>query len=126
MAHIKVRSELLRPKHQHAIGIRLWLFLYLIDRADWGTGVVYGYTDGEASQTLGRPHATVKRWRRDLEERGYISCRQGFRCQIITIHRWIDPRDGDHHPARKVIPLTLYSESESIWEETSEQGVVSY
>jgi hypothetical protein len=90
---IKVHSGLTSdPKHRKALGKRVWLFLWLIDHADWQTGVVVDYTDAYASGELDMPERTVERQRQELQSLGYIECNQGFQCQHIRVMKWRNPR----------------------------------
>jgi hypothetical protein len=90
---MKIHSGLNKPKHRKAIGVRIWLFMYLIDNADWGTGRVDGFKDGDAAKELEMPKATIRKWRNGLQDAGYITSKPGFQCQNITIHKWRNPRE---------------------------------
>lgn len=95
---IKVHSNILEPKHQKAIGERIWLFLYLIDNADWKTGIVPEYKDADAATELGRSKRTVERWRQDLANLQYITSKQVQRSQEVTIHNWRNPKEVNADP----------------------------
>jgi len=90
---IKVHTGLTNdPKHREAIGVRIWLFMALIDRADYESGMVWNYTDGAMAEYLDMNPRTVAEWRRDLSETGYIKSYPGDQCQHIMIMRWRNPR----------------------------------
>ena len=55
--YIKIKRGLLSSAHCDAIGPAVWLFMYIIDHADWNTGVMGGYTDQEAAEELGNQSA---------------------------------------------------------------------
>lgn len=92
---VKVKRGLLQPKHREALGIRIWLFLYMLDRATWETGKITGWTDQDAADELEMPLRTVRDQRQGLEEAGYIACLQKGQKQTITIYNWVDPRRYD-------------------------------
>lgn len=81
------------PKHRANMGECIWLFLHIIDRADWETGIVYGWKDEDEASEMCMPLPTMRHQRRKLEQAGYITCEQHFQGQDITIHEWINPRD---------------------------------
>ena len=92
---IKIHSGLTNdPKHREAMGVRVWLFMWLVDHADWETGIVVGYTDAAAGadNELDMPSRTVEGHRQRLEADGYIKCHAGFQCQHIRIMRWRNPK----------------------------------
>ena len=89
---ISVKIGMIDPKHQRAIGPAIWLFLHILDNADWETGTVKGYTDKQAHDELGIPKDTIIKHRRKLQAGGYISCKKNDYDQTITIHNWTDPR----------------------------------
>ena len=87
------RGLLIDPKHRQALGNRIWLYLYMLDMADWETGKVIQWIDRAASDDLQMPISTVRTQRREIEEAGYISCHQHKRSQTITIIKWVNPRE---------------------------------
>lgn len=89
---ISVKIGMIDPKHQKAIGSAVWLFLYILDNADWETGIVEGYTDKQAGNELGIPKDTIIKHRRKLQAGEYITCKKNDYDQTITIHNWTDPR----------------------------------
>lgn len=90
---IKIHTGLTNDKvHRERMGIRVWLFMWLVDHADWSSGVVYDYTDRWAGDEMGLSSRTIEDQRQTLERDGYIQCYQAFQCQFIRIMRWRDPR----------------------------------
>lgn len=89
---IKIKRGLLEPKHRDALGIRIWLYLYILDNADWTTGKVTEWRDADAADDLQIPQRTIRDQRVKLENDGYIRCDQGLHKQIITVMNWTDPR----------------------------------
>lgn len=81
------------PKHREQMGNRIWLFMHMIDRADWETGIVAGWVDRDEAEDMGIPWRTLQFQRRELEEAGYITCIQKFQHQDIIIHNWSNPKD---------------------------------
>jgi len=92
---IKVKRGLLSPAHRTRMGARIWLFLYMLDRADWETGIVYGWIDREEAKDFGMQHRTLTDQRQQLEKDGYIVCVQRQRHQDIKMVKWTDPRKYD-------------------------------
>ena len=89
---IKIKRGMLKPDHRVALGIRVWLFMYMIDICEWPTGTIPEWIDKSAADELGMPVNTIRKQRRKLDEDEYISCIQGQHSQHITIHKWTDPR----------------------------------
>jgi len=87
------RGLLIDPKHRLALGNRIWLYLYILDVADWDTGKVIEWRDKAAADELQMPLSTVRTQRREIENEGYISCRQYADRQTITIKKWVNPRE---------------------------------
>ena len=92
---IKIKRGLLEPKHRDKLGIRIWLYLYILDKADWDTGQVLEWRDGDAGDELDMPPRTVRQQRQQLDDTGYITCEQKYRKQVITIHNYTNPRKYD-------------------------------
>ena len=91
---VKVKRGLLTdPKHRMALGNRIWLYLYMLDVADWDSGKVIQWIDRAAADDLQMPLSTIRTQRRELENEGYISCKQHHNRQTITIKRWVNPRE---------------------------------
>jgi len=87
------RGLLIDPKHRMALGNRIWLYMYMLDIADWDTGKVIEWRDKAAADELQMPLTTVRTQRRQIEEEGYISCHQHSDHQTITIKKWVNPRE---------------------------------
>lgn len=124
-------------KHRERMGVFIWLFLHIIDRADWEEGIAYDWKDKDEAIDMDMPLVTLRYQRRKLEELGYITCKQRQAKQEITIHNWVNPRNysgkslnpkggndltpsdfdgdnhGDNHPYAAVNTLTLDSKIKS-------------
>ena len=103
------------PDHRKAIGIKIWLFIHIIDRADWDSGIVLEWRDKQEADGMGIPWRTLQEQRQQLESLGYITCEQGRDYQKIVIHEWVNPRNysGGVMNSRKegtVISVPLDSE----------------
>ena len=81
------------PKHREQMGMAVWGFLHMIDRADWETGTVYDWRDKDEAEDMGLNERTLRDWRQRLVEKGYISCKQNRRGLDIVIYNWINPKD---------------------------------
>jgi hypothetical protein len=81
------------PKHRQAMGEAIWLFMHMIDSADWETGVIYEWRDKSTAADMSLSSATVRSWRDRLSDKGYITCCQKQHGLEIVIHNWIDPRN---------------------------------
>ena len=90
---IKIKRGLLEPKHRERLGIRVWLYIYILDNADWEAGEIREWRDKDAADELQMPWRTLQQQRQQLETDGYISCLQSGNRQIITIHNWTNPRE---------------------------------
>jgi hypothetical protein len=75
------------------MGESIWLFLHMLDRADWESGKVLEWKDEAEAEDMGMPVRTLREHRRKLEELDYISCDQKQYGQEITIHNWTNPRE---------------------------------
>lgn len=80
-------------KHRAAMGECIWLYMHIIDRADWETGIAYGWKDEQEAADMSMPVRTLREQRRKLDELDYITCNQNRHDQDIVIKRWIDPRN---------------------------------
>ena len=90
---IKLRSGLLEKKHRDEMGMRVWLYLYMLDIANWEKGTIFGWTDKNTATDLDMPWRTVQGWRQDLANTGYITCLQKHDGLDIVIHNYVNPRD---------------------------------
>lgn len=89
---VKVRRGILSPSHINAIGEAVWLYLYMLDRADWETGKIYDWRDQDAADDLGIYLGTIRNQRKKLTGI-YIDCIQHPRGLEITVRKWADPRN---------------------------------
>ena len=87
---IKVRRGILEAKHVQTLGVRMPLYLLLLDLANWETGKVMYYNDQDAADQFELPIRKMRDWRRRLQDDGYISCFQKGNHQEITIKKWVD------------------------------------
>jgi len=113
------------PKHRANMGECVWLFMHIIDRSDWETGIAYDWKDTQEAADMGIPVDTLRRQRQKLSELGYISCEQKQHSQNITIHEWRNPRDYGSdikNPKNKGGHETLPSESQGL-NQGSNQGL---
>ena len=91
---VKVKRGLITdPKHRLTLDTNIWLYLYMLDIADWETGKIVDWHDKAAADELEMPLNTIRYQRRKLEDRLYISCLQLPRRQEITIRNWVNPRE---------------------------------
>jgi len=81
------------PKHRAAMGECIWLYMHIIDRADWETGIVYEWKDQAEADEMGMPIDTLRRQRQKLEDGDYIRCQVKQYGQEIKIMEWKNPRD---------------------------------
>ena len=92
---IKVKRGLLEPKHIMKLGPAWYLYLYILDNADWETGQLFEWKDKFAADELGKPLGLIRKHRKLLIEEKYISSELKKSYQIITIKNWTDPRKYD-------------------------------
>lgn len=107
---IKVKRGLLQKKHRDALGVRVWLYFYMLDRANWDTGKITGWTDQDAADDNEMALRTVRDQRQDIEAAGYIACQQVGQHQVITIFDYVSPRSYDGqvlNPRGTGIPQTI-------------------
>lgn len=114
------------PKHRKAIGDRVWLFMHMIDKADWETGVVHDWKDKDEADDMAMPWRTLQGQRQELAEMGYIACLKRKYGQDIVIHNWTNPRSYggetlNAKPGSKSTEKSVHSdETESTPESTPE------
>lgn len=87
------RGFILDPKHRAAMGECVYLYLYILDMANWDDGVLSDWKDEAAASDMSMPVRTLREQRRKLEAAGYITCRQGLHRQEIVVHNWTNPRE---------------------------------
>ncbi|KKM95287.1 hypothetical protein LCGC14_1189630 [marine sediment metagenome] len=90
---IKVKRGILAPKHRETLGKRLWLYLYLLDKADWEAGMIYGWKDKDEADDINMPWRTLQGQRQQLEKDDYITCHIRQYNIDIEIHNWTNPRE---------------------------------
>jgi len=72
-------------KHRDAMGECVWLYMHIIDRADWETGVAFEWKDEEEATQMDMPVKTLRNQRRKLEDLDYIRCKQKQYSQNIYV-----------------------------------------
>lgn len=91
---ISIKCGLSRdPKHRRAMANSIWLFMHMLDLADWETGSIDSWRDEAEAEEMGMELRTLREQRRELNELGYITCIQRQRGQRIVIHNWTNPRE---------------------------------
>jgi hypothetical protein len=81
------------PKHRAQMGECIWLYMHIIDRADWETGIAYDWRDNEEAVAMGMNIETLRYQRQKLDKMDYIRCKQKQHGQDIAIMEWKNPRD---------------------------------
>lgn len=117
---IKVRPGILEPKHRVAIGDAIYLYLYMLNRADWKTGIIYDWRDNDAAEDLGYHVQSIRSQRKKLAGK-YITVIQKKYHLEITILNWHDPRitkqefegDSQSDSNRSLSPIESDSQSDS-------------
>ena len=75
---IKLYNGLLEPKHVETLRDAIWVYLWMLDkktsRVEDPAPVLYGrpITDARIAEDLGLPETTVRRWRNQVVEAGYV------------------------------------------------------
>lgn len=91
---ISIKCGLSRdPKHRRAMANSIWLFMHMLDLADWDTGIIPDWRDEAEAEEMGMELRTLREQRRELDQLGYITCKQKQRGQSIVIHNWTNPRE---------------------------------
>jgi len=90
---IKVRSGILEPKHRRKIGSAIFLYLYILDRANWDDGIIHEWSDETVAEELEMPVMTVRYQRRKLENELYIQSQQKYQRMEISITKWSNPKE---------------------------------
>ena len=109
------RGLITDPQHRKNLGELIWLYIHILDRADWETGTVTEWRDAAEAVDLDMPLVTLRQQRRKLEAKKYITHIQGRRVSSIIIHKWINPRrydgivlnNGDTNGDTVVLPLQI-------------------
>jgi len=89
---IKVKRGLLDPKHIERLGQAWYLYLYILDQADWEKGIVTNWKDEYAADDLNKPVSLIREHRRSLEGK-YIEKKQNQHDLTIIILNWSNPRE---------------------------------
>ncbi len=91
---ISVKCGLSRdPQHRSRMGEAIWLFLHILDRADWDAGTVFDWKDEAEAEEMAMPLRTLRDQRRKLMELGYIHSVQRKYSQDVVIRNWVNPRE---------------------------------
>ena len=90
---IMLKRGILDPKHREAMGIRIWLYLHMLDRANWQVGAVLEWKDEAEADAMEMDLNTLRMQRRQLEEAGYIKSERRGHDQRVTILKWVNPRE---------------------------------
>ena len=98
---VKIKRGLFEPKHRLALGKDVWLYMHIIDRANWDTGSVLEWVDQSEADKLEMPIRTLRQQRKNLEDAGYITSIQKQHHQEIVIHNWTNPRKYDGKVANR-------------------------
>jgi hypothetical protein len=90
--YIAVKVGLLDPKHVKAMKNQsVFLYLHLLDDADWDTGCVK-WTVADAAQCLGLTPPTIRKYQALLEISGNITTTKQRGYLESQIQNWTDPR----------------------------------
>lgn len=81
------------PKHRAKMGECVWLYMHIIDRVDWETGIAFDWHDAEEATGMSMHLETLRRQRQKLADLNYILCRQKQHSQDIYVLEWRNPRD---------------------------------
>jgi len=92
---IKVKCGLLDPEHVDKLQHNWYLFLYMLDMADWATGTIPEWKDEYAAEEFRKPINLIREHRKQLQKDEYIICEKQQYCQHITIYNYSDPRRYD-------------------------------
>jgi hypothetical protein len=98
---IHVKIGLLEPKHVKNMKDAIWLFLHLIDDADWATGQV-AWTIADAATVLGLSQPTIRKYKARLESAGYIDTSPVQHSHLESnILAWRNPRAREPEAAQQ-------------------------
>lgn len=86
------RGLITDPKHRQAMGEAVWLYLHILDRADFETGIVPNWKDEAEAEEMNLPIQTLRHQRRKLELAGYITSKKAQHDQEIIVHKYVNPR----------------------------------
>lgn len=127
---IKIKRGLVvEPKHRQKVGSAIWLYLMLIDAADWETGIVDPYKDEDMAVEMAVSKAWIRKQRRVLEEYDYITTKQlGPKGMQIAIMRWVNPKAYDgavKNTSKKSVTDVSLSKPKSVTESSTESDTKS-
>lgn len=90
---VKIKIGLVSdPKHRQRMGQAIWLYLHILDRADWNTGTVFNWKDEAEADDMNMPIYTFRREFKQLENAGYIKrVRSQYESRIV-IRKYVNPR----------------------------------
>lgn len=74
-------------KHYRAMGMALWLYIYLIVHANRKTGVLFRLLPTIAAE-MGVPIRTVQYWLGKLRKGGYVTTASNGRGLTIMVEKW--------------------------------------
>jgi hypothetical protein len=91
--YIAVKCGLIEDaKHREAMGNRLWVYLYMLNRTDWDAGQIWDWRDKDEAEAMSINLRTLRIQRQELADLGYITCQRHGNHQIIIINNWTNPR----------------------------------
>jgi hypothetical protein len=105
------------PKHRDKMGECIWLYMHIIDQADWETGIAHDWKDASEAADMGMSVDTLRRQRQKLEDGKYIKSVQRQHGQDIYLYEWKNPRDygsETKNPRNESLNETLPSSSEGL------------
>ena len=89
------RDFAVNPKVRQDLGECIWLYLYMVDKANWETGTIIGWKDADEAAALELNPRTVKDQRQKLDRLGYIDFIQRQRDHDVIIRDWHVPGHWD-------------------------------
>ena len=110
------RGLITDPSHRKKLGELIWLYMYILDRADWETGSIPDWSDRVEAEELNMPLRTLRDQRRKLEAIGYIQHIKGQHKSNLLINKWINPKRYDGqilNIPQSDTPLPLYPQSDT-------------
>lgn len=91
---IEIKNNLLDSKHVEAMGISVWLYMWMIDKmtsiGEDGVGLVLGGKPikfNEVGEELGIGERTYTRWVKDLSEGGYLNVKRTPYGLIFSVNK---------------------------------------
>ena len=90
---ITVKRGILEPKHRFALGELIYLFMFILDKTNWESGVIEDWLDQGVAEEMEMPLSTVRYQRRKLERLGYISTEQKQHGIRVIVHNWTNPKE---------------------------------